>query len=1398
MFIHKSGTSVEETGKEQHSRQEHVDNHAREDATRSADTVIVKEEDDATEEQDSEKDGTQRWTVCSPAQTRDVSKRKRADIEAFDLWIERNQGRLLNTPNQTEATHEESSAQVALRNLESRKIITSPRDYQIELFERAKSENTIAVLDTGSGKTLIAALLLRWVLEKELEDRARGKQKKIAFFLVDKVALVFQQHAMLECNLDFPIQKFCGELVDHIWSKEMWDKTFAENMAIVCTADILYRCLHHSFIQMDRINLLVFDEAHHTKKYHVYASIIKDFYAPARDRGEVPRILGMTASPVDALVDISKAALKLEGLLHSRIATVPSLGLQKTICTPKEETVVKYGQLQPPSETDLHKSLTFLLEAHELFRKAFEFTKSAASHLGPWCADRFWLLYLGEDDAAKNEPAMRIPGLHAGYLVGSGSSDPTQQTISFREQILTVTRFKQGSLNCLFATSVAEEGLDVPDCNVVIRFDLPDTMIQHIQSRGRARHANSEYIHMVEEGNALHTRKLELNAASEQALRRICEALPEDRKLTGNDFDMAYFLRKEKNQRQYTVPTTGARLNYRSSMTCLANFVASLPHPPEVALFPDYFVIPAQEGFQCEVVLPVASPVRSVLALGLPQQLLPEVFPFPLYFGKGRSSAVVCVRVSEPVAVPKRLCERLTAFTLKIFYDIFSKEYDATAAEFPYFLCPSRHDHDFPFSVDSDPNVLIDWQVLDIVFEKPNIECSGNEEDSFFADRFVTDPWDGSRKFFIHRRRHDLKPIDRVPEYVPEPSHRSWKNSSQDILNYSVSLWTRNRNGFVWKEDQPVVEAQLLPIRRNFLDETDQDEIFESKRCFLVLEPLRISPLPPKTVAMAFTFPAAIHRIESNLIALDMCIFLGLSLRPDLALEAFTKNSDNTDEHNAEQINFQRGMGSNYERLEFLGDSFLKLATTVAIFTLHPDKDEFDHHVERMLLICNKNLLNNALQINLPEYIRSKSFSRRTWYPEGLVLKKGKKTAGDQVHSLSDKSIADVCEAIIGAAYLTSKEDGNFDMGVRAVTALVKDKKSHPMTSWSDYYASYRKPEWQTAAPTRTQEILAEHFAARVGYRFQSPRLLRCAFMHPSYPGRLYEKLPSYQRLEFLGDALLDMVCVDYLFQRFPGADPQWLTEHKMAMVSNQFLGCLSVSLGFHRHILTFHSEVQKDVHSYVMEITEARNRAKEDAAAAGKDPEVDFAKDYWVQCANPPKCLPDVLEAYVGAVFVDSGYDYGQVQCFFDHYILPFFVDMELYDTYANKHPVTLLMNLLQSRFHCSQCHLLVRELSGSEVTAPDPGDTNAAPDGVEGVVAPSVAVPENLFPSGTRPTSVICGLRIHGHTVTHAVAASGRYAKTAAARKAVAELENLELDEFRGRFRCDCPEQDDKDVGG
>lgn len=490
---------------------------------------------------------------------------------------------------------------------------------------------------------------------------------------------------------------------------------------------------------------------------------------------------------------------------------------------------------------------------------------------------------------------------------------------------------------------------------------------------------------------------------------------------------------------------------------------------------------------------------------------------------------------------------------------------------------------------------------------------------------------------------------------------------------------------------------------------------------------------------------------------------LGLIIPPDLALEAVTKDSDNSEDTREEQINFQVGMGNNYERLEFLGDSFLKMATTIALFSQCPDKNEFAYHVERMLLICNKNLFNTAVDKGLQEYVRSKSFSRRTWYPPGLKLQKGKAPQEVAGHSLSDKSIADVCEALIGAAYLSCSsveadddftKQPDFDMAIKAVSAVVRNK-NHKMQGWEDYYAVYKKPGWQVASPTATMREGARLVEDTLRYKFKWPALLRSAFKHPSYP---YEKVPDYQCLEFLGDALLDMVCVDFLFKKFPHADPQWLTEHKMAMVSNQFLGSLCVKLGLHRHLLSVHSELIKSIEAYVFQLQEAEAVSREDK---GKTPMERSNCSIWMNVSSPPKCLADMVEAYIGAVFVDSEYDYNTVRRFFEENIRPYFEDMSLYDSFANRHPITVLSTKLAKDFSCNEWRVLVKE------GVPDPEVAGAA-----------------CFTQ----TEVAAGVLIHGKVFAVARAASGRYAKIAVAKDALAKLEGMSAGDFRERIGCEC----------
>jgi endoribonuclease Dicer len=491
-------------------------------------------------------------------------------------------------------------------------------------------------------------------------------------------------------------------------------------------------------------------------------------------------------------------------------------------------------------------------------------------------------------------------------------------------------RFRNGLLNCLFATSVAEEGLDIPDCNLVIRFDLYSTVIQYIQSRGRARQANSRYIHMMEKGNREHKALLKEVRKNEGILRQFCQALPADRLLTGNDFDMDYFLGKERQHRVYTEPSTGAKLTYKKSLTILASFVSSLPQSSETSLTPEYFMTSQNKQFICEVILPDTSPIRgavgrpastkqvakcsaafeaclhlrkgkyldanllstyfkqlpvmrnahlainskkqeaydmrtkpelwsvhsvpdelylTVFTLANPSCLLrpsqplglltrsalPQFPEIPLFFGQGRQSHVISRPLSRAIQLEKSMLDMINGFTLRIFDDVFSKEYITDLAKTPYFLVPIKTS---TLATDS-PSNLVAWDILIHVQANVELHWDDSTPDIFFEDRYIVDLYDGSRKLWSKKVTYDYKPLDPVP---PNTAPRTGTRKNNDnIMEYSCSLWSKARSYRTFREDQPVIEAEYIPLRRNLLDDGDFVESEAPRKCYIILEPLKIS-----------------------------------------------------------------------------------------------------------------------------------------------------------------------------------------------------------------------------------------------------------------------------------------------------------------------------------------------------------------------------------------------------------------------------------------------------------------------------------------------------------------------------------------------------------------------------
>jgi len=150
----------------------------------------------------------------------------------------------------------------------------------------------------------------------------------------------------------------------------------------------------------------------------------------------------------------------------------------------------------------------------------------------------------------------------------------------------------------------------------------------------------------------------------------------------------------------------------------------------------------------------------------------------------------------------------------------------------------------------------------------------------------------------------------------------------------------------------------------------------------------------------------------------------------------------------------------------------------------------------------------------------------------------------------------------------------------------------------------------------------------RIGVAFDNEKLLTEALTHRSYlnenPGW---ETPHNERLEFLGDAVLELSATEYLFNCFPEYDEGRLTSIRSALVNHMMLSKVAGEIGLNRHLMMSRGEMR------------ASQRAKE-------------------------AMLGNAVEALIGAIYLDQGYD--AADNFIDKFILVHLgevMEQKLYD---------------------------------------------------------------------------------------------------------------------------------------
>src|SRR5690349_12821418 len=96
---------------------------------------------------------------------------------------------------------------------------------------------------------------------------------------------------------------------------------------------------------------------------------------------------------------------------------------------------------------------------------------------------------------------------------------------------------------------------------------------------------------------------------------------------------------------------------------------------------------------------------------------------------------------------------------------------------------------------------------------------------------------------------------------------------------------------------------------------------------------------------------------------------------------------------------------------------------------------------------------------------------------------------------------------------------------------------------------------------------------SRLGYSFQDSELLKLALTHPSVAHEQGVPIQTNQRLEFLGDAVLQLVLTRELYEKFPAFGEGPLTKARAKMVNRRTLAERSRNLGLGRHLLLSRGE---------------------------------------------------------------------------------------------------------------------------------------------------------------------------------------------------------------------------------
>ncbi|KAI4196309.1 MAG: hypothetical protein LQ350_006626 [Teloschistes chrysophthalmus] len=877
-----------------------------------------------------------------------------------------------------------------------------------------------------------------------------------------------------------------------------------------------------------------------------------------------------------------------------------------------------------------------------------------------------------------------------GASTSAGRKGNIGELVDVRSQISTLDDLRAGRRNLVITTSALEEGIDVPACNVVVCFDNQMNLKSLIQRRGRARQSKSTFAIMFAESDDPST--VSTWKQQEEKMRKLYE--DDMRQLAELEAKEA----AEEGDRVFVVEKTGAKLLLADAVSHLFHFCATLPGRQfgnSVPVFTfDTEGEPDEKLVTARVTLPISVDASVRKACGQSAWITEKaarrdaafIAYLQLYNAGLLSDNLLPTQIyDEAIEAVKSDVGKVASLVtvrgqLNPFFEV-ARQWQAIGDStqlhcFEVILC--RDDEStvsmqmlLPCDLPTIPPLSLYWDSYTtftvFVRQRSCIPFSANYTEAakqsttlllstVFRSRINTAKTDLVALFTPSAHEDPAEWATRCTGVFPGESLDKISLSALSLSKLGIVRdLTRNATPFIFRgfasttdgivvePERPeqddaslILEVSRFPKRTDFLHPIpllDQNAAKETKREHLRLKDCKIDKLPIDYAYFASALPAVLHRVGVRLVAARLCstLFSAVAFdQLDLVVTAITASAVREP--------------TNYQRQEYLGDSVLKFLTSLTLTSEHLRWHEGILSQAKDHIVSNASLAKAALAVGLDEYIQTKAFTGSKWRP--FYVSDLLDTPADEPRELSTKTLADVVEALVGAAFL----HGGFNKAIAILKIFL------PRVPWSEVG---ERNGTLLASAGRASVTCPPHLAQLeqlIGYDFQRKSLPLEALTHSSYIGS--NVTTSYERLEFLGDVCLDIIVSTTSFNHEPAIPTHGLHLLRTAVVNADFLAflCLKLSISASRtnvvtgksaddislsetvvpiHIWQFLRHASPTVRKAQLECTKRYEQLKDHIL------ELLQSGDHipWALLArlDAPKFYSDIVESVVGAVYIDS-----------------------------------------------------------------------------------------------------------------------------------------------------------------